>query len=247
MFPDVKTAVSLGFCSIVFMGALTGAARVGQRPWAPTAAIVLVVAIAAGICALPGSVHGRSTVIAHGLVSKSALRALSSLRLSDGDGDGYTAQSLGGADCDDAEAEQAPAGRRCRRRWHRRNCTGADAYPAWVAERLRPFPPRPAVSAATFLIVSIDSLRADHIGAWEYARPTPALDRFAATATRFSWAFTSSPRTLPAIASLLTGRHPSSLVWDGRGKLLMEESDASGLAEILSGTGYDTAAITCCD
>ncbi len=233
MFPDVKPAVSLGFCSIVFMGALTGAARVGQRPWAPTAAIVLVVAIAAGICALPGSVHGRSTVIAHGLVSKSALRALSSLRLSDGDGDGYTAQSLGGADCDDAEADRHPRAVDVAGDGTDENCTGADADPAWVAERLRPLPAPPGGERRDVLIVSIDSLRANHIGAWGYARPTPALDRFAATATRFSWAFTSSPRTLPAIASLLTGRHPSSLVWDGRGKLLMEESDASGLADIL--------------
>src|SRR5690349_17706093 len=74
--------------------------------------------------------------------------------------------------------------------------------------------PAPARAAASpppaILLVTIDTLRADRVGAYgSTLNLTPALDRFAAGATRFSAAVTQVPLTLPAHATILTGRNPA--------------------------------------
>jgi len=57
------------------------------------------------------------------------------------------------------------------------------------------------------LLVSIDSLRADHVHAYGYARATtPTIDRLAAEGVRFDAAESTTSWTLPAHVSLLTGR-----------------------------------------
>jgi arylsulfatase A-like enzyme/Flp pilus assembly protein TadD len=62
------------------------------------------------------------------------------------------------------------------------------------------------------LLVSIDTLRADHVGAYGASfAETPTLDRLAAEGTRFARAVASSPLTLPSHAALLTGRHPHEI------------------------------------
>lgn len=67
-------------------------------------------------------------------------------------------------------------------------------------------PQRPNVA-----IVVLDTLRADHLGAYGYsARPTsPALDAFAAQAIRFTQARASSPWTAPSLGTVVTGRYPA--------------------------------------
>src|SRR5262245_6859685 len=59
------------------------------------------------------------------------------------------------------------------------------------------------------LLVSIDTLRADHVGALG-AGPgrTPALDAIAARGARFTRAVSPAPLTLPSHSTLLTGRDP---------------------------------------
>lgn len=59
------------------------------------------------------------------------------------------------------------------------------------------------------LLISIDTLRADHVGAYGYERgTTPRLDALAASGARFSQAWSPSPWTLPSHATMLTGRLP---------------------------------------
>lgn len=59
------------------------------------------------------------------------------------------------------------------------------------------------------LLISIDTLRADHLGAYGYRRKTsPALDRFASTATVFENAYSVIPTTIPSHASLFLGTWP---------------------------------------
>jgi arylsulfatase A-like enzyme/Flp pilus assembly protein TadD len=59
------------------------------------------------------------------------------------------------------------------------------------------------------LLVTIDTLRADHVGAYGYAAArTPTLDRLAATGVRFEQAVSPAPITLVSHASLLTGKIP---------------------------------------
>lgn len=59
------------------------------------------------------------------------------------------------------------------------------------------------------LLVSIDTLRADHLGIYGNPRGlTPHLDRLGNQGVVFERTVTSSPWTLPAVASLLTGLYP---------------------------------------
>lgn len=56
------------------------------------------------------------------------------------------------------------------------------------------------------ILVSIDTLRADHVGAYGYDRATtPALDALAKDGALFLNTYASSPWTLPSHATLLTG------------------------------------------
>lgn len=92
------------------------------------------------------------------------------------------------------------------------------------------------------LLVSIDTLRADHVGCYGHARPTtPALDRFAQErAVRFAHAFAESSWTLPSHATMLTGLHP--LTHGVRQPDLgLDESGPQPLASLLERTHYSFA------
>ncbi len=58
------------------------------------------------------------------------------------------------------------------------------------------------------LLVTVDTLRADRVGAYGGAYPTPALDRLAREGVLLEHAVTPTPTTAPAHVSLFTGRHP---------------------------------------
>lgn len=59
------------------------------------------------------------------------------------------------------------------------------------------------------VIITIDTLRADHVGAYGYAAArTPALDGLARAGTRYDRAYATAPITLTSHASLMTGRYP---------------------------------------
>ncbi|MCK6448185.1 MAG: sulfatase-like hydrolase/transferase [Planctomycetes bacterium] len=59
------------------------------------------------------------------------------------------------------------------------------------------------------LLVTIDTLRADHVGAYGYPlATTPNLDRLAAESIRFAHASTPRAKTTPALCSLFTGLYP---------------------------------------
>jgi len=62
---------------------------------------------------------------------------------------------------------------------------------------------------ANILLVTMDTLRADHLSAWGYARPTsPVIDRLAAEGVRFDQAWAQWPKTGPSFASLFTSTYP---------------------------------------
>ncbi|HEV2984668.1 MAG TPA: sulfatase-like hydrolase/transferase [Vicinamibacterales bacterium] len=59
------------------------------------------------------------------------------------------------------------------------------------------------------IVVSIDTLRADHLPAYGYRKvKTPAIDALAADGVVFERAYSHAPQTLPAHAALLSGRLP---------------------------------------
>lgn len=58
------------------------------------------------------------------------------------------------------------------------------------------------------LLITVDALRADHVGAYGYPRKTtPTLDALAAEGCVFDRAYTATPHTSYAIASLMTGKY----------------------------------------
>lgn len=85
------------------------------------------------------------------------------------------------------------------------------------------------------LLVVLDTLRADRLGAAGYRRPTsPYLDALAGRSIRFTTAVSQSSWTRPSIRSLLQGLYPES-----QGGL-----QSPMLAEVLWANGYRTEAIT---
>lgn len=90
------------------------------------------------------------------------------------------------------------------------------------------------------VLVTIDTLRADHLGSYAYARArTPNLDRLAREGVRFEHATTTSNNTLPAHASILTGQHPQSL---GLPRNSFPLRGATTIAQHFRDAGYETAA-----
>jgi arylsulfatase A-like enzyme/Tfp pilus assembly protein PilF len=92
------------------------------------------------------------------------------------------------------------------------------------------------------ILVTIDTLRADHLGCYGDAQAaTPVLDRLAAGGTRFAWAIAPIPLTLPSHVSLFTATTP--LVHDVRDNVGFSLSPSlPTLAERFASAGYDTAA-----
>ena len=90
------------------------------------------------------------------------------------------------------------------------------------------------------LLVSIDTLRADRLGSYGYARAaTPVLDRLAAEGVRFAEATTTAPLTLPAHTSLLTGTFPMAHGVRDNGGFYVSDEQVT-LAEALRARGYRT-------
>jgi arylsulfatase A-like enzyme len=90
-------------------------------------------------------------------------------------------------------------------------------------------------------LVTIDTLRVDHLSSRGYPRATsPHLDAFAATAVRFPDAVTPIPKTGPSITSLLSGTHPSETGVDENPAGIPDSLVL--LAERLGRAGYHTGA-----
>jgi choline-sulfatase len=99
-------------------------------------------------------------------------------------------------------------------------------------------PPQP-VRPDVFL-VTIDTLRADHVQCYGYDRvETPALDSLAKDGIRFANAFTASPITNSSHATILTGDLPST---HGVSDFGVPLAATATWAELLKAAGYQTAA-----
>jgi arylsulfatase A-like enzyme len=108
-----------------------------------------------------------------------------------------------------------------------------------MAEARQAARPRPTAGAPNVLLLVLDTVRADHLGLYGYARETtPNLDRWAKQGVRFDQAMAPAPWTLPSHASLFTGRWPHELSAD-----FLTPLDAAfpTLAEHLGSHGYATA------
>jgi choline-sulfatase len=93
------------------------------------------------------------------------------------------------------------------------------------------------------ILLSIDTLRADHLPAYGYKTVrTPALDALAADGVVFERAYSHAPQTLPAHAALLSGRLPfENGVRDDEGGVV--KTGERLLPQMLRDRGYATAAV----
>lgn len=182
-----------------------------------------------------------TTVFTRSVVARHLARGLQ--RVIDLDRDGYSAVFNGG-DCNDRDARIHPGA------WDRpgngvdENCSGHDAV-LRSEDGDGHFAAVPAPyrnERASFVLLSIDALRPDHMGVYGYTRPTtPELDRFAATAARFTHAYTASPRSLRSFGAIWTGRYASQIAWGSDHQYPALEASNVTLAEVLRDAGYATA------
>jgi arylsulfatase A-like enzyme len=102
------------------------------------------------------------------------------------------------------------------------------------------------------ILISLDTLRADHLGCYGYNRnTTPFLDTFAKKGILFENCISTASWTLPAHVSLLTALYSSShsVIDDGLGSIppMLQSSippEIKTLPEILQDKGFETRAIT---
>jgi arylsulfatase A-like enzyme len=100
-----------------------------------------------------------------------------------------------------------------------------------------------AAKTRPVILISVDTLRADHVGCYGYARETtPAIDALAADSALFLNTYASSPWTLPSHVSLLTSLHGvHHRVYHEDEKMA---SDLITLADVMRSAGFMTSAIT---
>lgn len=114
------------------------------------------------------------------------------------------------------------------------------------ASAVAPAPPPPPAAVGerpNLIIYLVDTLRADHLGCYGYARPTsPRIDRFAADAVLFENGRAQSSWTKPAVAAVLTGLYPVAHGAELRAERIHESVET--LAERLQAAGYETALFT---
>jgi arylsulfatase A-like enzyme/Tfp pilus assembly protein PilF len=102
--------------------------------------------------------------------------------------------------------------------------------------------PRAQPARPNVLLVTIDTVRADHVGAYGATKAaTPAIDRLAREGVRFADATTQAPLTGPAHAAILTGRYPARFgVRDNASAPI--PADVTSIAQLFKSGGYRTGA-----
>ncbi|HMI90812.1 MAG TPA: sulfatase-like hydrolase/transferase [Polyangiales bacterium] len=97
-------------------------------------------------------------------------------------------------------------------------------------------PTGPVLDDAHVLLITIDALRPDHLGAYGYARPTsPALDRLAASSVLFERAYAQAPHSSYSLCSLMTSEYLHETL------ALGSPAPVPTLASTFAAAGYHTA------
>jgi len=101
--------------------------------------------------------------------------------------------------------------------------------------------PGDQLQPSTIILISVDTLRADHLSCYGYGGlRTPHIDAMAVGGTLFTQVNTQVPLTLPAHVSLLTSTYPFANGVEDNGQHLGDK--AVTLATVLKARGYRTAA-----
>ncbi len=88
--------------------------------------------------------------------------------------------------------------------WQAAGASGREPLPALPAGPHRP--------NADIVLITVDAVRADHLGCYGYTRPTtPNIDALAARGVRFAHAYTQAPHTSFSLASVMIGKYYATL------------------------------------
>ncbi|HVY38244.1 MAG TPA: sulfatase, partial [Polyangia bacterium] len=229
--------------AIVTVGAVLVVARRGRAPrrrgatlaWAAAAGLVALLALfrAAEVEGARKAGSARAALVGPVLEVGQALL--------DGDGDGY-ARALGGGDCDDGDPDVHPGAADLPGDGIDADCDGQDASQALPPPATMSALPATVPADLNLLLVTIDTLRADHLGCYGYGRPTsPAIDGLAAAGALFENGWAHAPSTRYSMPAIATGRWPSAITWDESIWWPRMGRDMRTTAEALHDDGYFTA------
>jgi arylsulfatase A-like enzyme len=121
------------------------------------------------------------------------------------------------------------------------------AFLTVACDRQPPAPARPLPSATagtrwSVLLITIDTLRADHLGLYGYSRATsPRLEAFGRRAVVFEQAYTYWPKTRGSFVAMMSGRRDSQTGYGKTHPVLLDFNPS--LAQVLKEAGYRTAAV----
>jgi len=105
---------------------------------------------------------------------------------------------------------------------------------------------RPGAPHPDIVLITIDTVRADHTPPYGGHADMPALRGLAARGTVFEWAFSPSNVTRRSIPSMITGIAPDRVRGSVVGWALRLDPRHVLVAERLRAGGYDTAGFMCC-
>ena len=103
---------------------------------------------------------------------------------------------------------------------------------------------KPSGAGSNVLLITIDTLRSDHLGCYQYNRNTsPNIDKFSEAGALFKNAYCQMPTTGPSHASIFTSTYPRRHGVLKNGWALAPAPSYQTLAEILKKNGYKTGAV----
>lgn len=185
----------------------------------------------------------RSGLPEYGLTSRYLHAGL--LKLSDFDGDRFASPPFG-RDCGPFDPDINPTQRENPGNGIDENCDGLDELLTVAI-----FPEHGSQITVTerpnLILVTVDSLRADHLGFMGYERDTtPQLDPIAEQAAVFTRAYSQDSGTGPSFWSLMNGKTPFQVALSDTAPFPPSiGEDETTLAEHLSAAGYTTHAVLC--
>jgi arylsulfatase A-like enzyme len=228
--------------------ALRARARTRRRApvWWRRRALALGLLVALAIV-LSGATYGtrnrvRAVLEQHTITGLRALRFYAGLTDRDGDGHSF---AFGGGDCDDSRSFVYPGAPDPEGDGIDADCFGGDGTPLIVPFGDGAYGAVPnGLSRPNILLVTVDTLRADHVGCYGYARDTtPRIDALCEQGVRFDPVVTQSTRSLRSFASLLTGFYASQVAYGPEYLFPTLLDENVTVAEALRDHGYRTGAV----